>query len=158
MPWAPVQLPGELLGVSWLQRAGGTLFTRSEGRVAAVGFDGENASVVAEVPAGPVVAVADGTLYFPGAEGVEEWKFSDQTRGWSQAAGWPLAGADQQVFRLQVADGALLAGGYSQTWVLGADGAISASTIPWSADLGGAVKTVDGWLVPAGEYGAVPLR
>lgn len=158
MPWAPVQLPGELLGVSWFQRAGGTIFTRSEGRVAAVGFDGENASVVAEVPAGPVVAVADGTLYFPGADGVEEWKFSDQTRQWSQAAGWPLAGADQQVFRLQVADGALLGGGSNQTWVLGADGAILAFTIPWSADLGGAAKTADGWLVPAGEYGAVPLR
>lgn len=158
MPWAPVQLPGELLGVSWFQRSGGTLFTRSEGRVAAVGFDGENASVAAEVIAGPVVAVAESTLYFPGPDGVEEWKFSEHKRHWSQSTGWALAGADQQVFRLHLADGALLAGGHSQTLVLGADGTISAFTLPYSADLDGALKTSDGWLVPAGEYGAVRLR
>jgi hypothetical protein len=56
MPWAPVQLPGELVGLSWLQRSGGIIFARSGERVAALGFDGENASVVAEVVSGPVLA------------------------------------------------------------------------------------------------------
>jgi hypothetical protein len=155
MPWAPVQLPGELLGISWLQRSGGTVFARSEDRVAAVGFDGENASVVAEVPAGPVVAMQDATLYFPGEEGVAEWKFTEQTRRWNRLSGWSLSGS---VNRLHVTDGAILAGGYNQAWVLGEDGAVDSYVLPLNANLGAAAPVPGGWLVPAGDYGAVPLR
>jgi hypothetical protein len=73
MPWAPVELPGELVGVSWLQRAGGVLFARSgEDRIAALGFDGERAALAAEIPAGSVFALQGGSLYFPAGDGVAE--------------------------------------------------------------------------------------
>jgi hypothetical protein len=157
MPWAPVQLPGELLGVSWLQRSGGTIFARSGDRVAAVGFDGESAAVVAEVPAAAVASVNGATLYFPGATGVEERQFSEQTRTWTRGVGWPLA-ASGEVNRLHVANGAVLAGGYNTAWVLGEDGSVVSHALPWGADLGAAAEVPGGWLVPAGDHGTLELR
>jgi len=157
MPWAPVQLPGELLGVSWLQRAGGLLFARSDDRVAALGFDGENASIVAELPARSPLCLQGSSVYFSTETGVAEWTFSEQTRRWRRQAGWKfdLAGG---VYHLHVVDGALLAGGYNKAWVLGEDGSIASTALPWGANLGTAAGDKDTVLVPAGEYGAVRLR
>jgi hypothetical protein len=157
MPWAPVQLPGELLGVSWLQRAGGLLFTRSDDRVAALGFDGENASIVAELPARAPLCLQGSSVYFSTETGVAEWTFSERTRKWHRQAGWKfdLAGG---VYHLHVVDGALLAGGYNKVWVLGEDGSIASTALPWGANLGTAAGDEDTVLVPAGEYGAVRLR
>jgi hypothetical protein len=157
MPWAPVQLPGELLGVSWLQRAGGLLFARSDDRVAALGFDGENASIVAELPARSPLCLQGSSVYFSTETGVAEWTFSARTKKWHRQAGWKfdLAGG---VYHLHVVDGALLAGGYNKVWVLGEDGSIASTALPWGANLGTAAGDEDTVLVPAGEYGAVRLR
>jgi hypothetical protein len=57
-----------------------------------------------------------------------------------------------------VVDGALLAGGYNKVWVLGEDGSIASTALPWGANLGTAAGDEDTVLVPAGEYGAVRLR
>lgn len=156
MPWAPVQLPGELLGVSWLQRAGGTVFARSEDRVAALGFDGENASIVAEIPVTSAMCLQGASLYFATGSGVDEWTFSERTRKWNRGPGWSFANGDS-IYQLHLVDGALLAGGYNQAWVLGEDGTVTSKSLPWGADLGGAVRQGETLFVPAGEYGAVPL-
>lgn len=156
MPWAPVQLPGELLGVDWLERAGGTVFARSEDRVAALGFDGENASVVAEIPVASAMCLQGASLYFATGTGVNEWTFSEQTRNWKRGSGWSFGNGDG-IHQLHLVDGALLAGGYNQAWVLGEDGTVTSTSLPWGADLGGAVRQGETLFVPAGEYGAVPL-
>lgn len=157
MPWAPVQLPGELLGVSWLQRAGGTVFARSEDRVAALGFDGENASLVAEIPVTSAFCLQGASLYFATSSGVDEWTFSEETRKWSRGPGWPFSNGDG-IYDLHLVDGALLAGGYNQAWVLGEDDTVTSASLPWGADLGAAIRWGETLLVPAGEYGAVLLR
>lgn len=100
-------------------------------------------------------ALQNATIYFPGSTGVEEWNFSEQTRRWRRLAGWFLTG---EIQLLHVADGALLAGGYHQALVLGANGSVVPHMLPWGSNLGSATATEGGWLVPAGEYGAVPLR
>jgi hypothetical protein len=158
MPWAPVELPGELLGVSWLQRAGGVLFARSGGdRVAALGFDGENAAVAAEIDAPSVAAVEGPSLYFPAEDGVSEWNFSEASQSWQRAPGW-LFEAGGNIGELHVRDGALLAGNWRQAWVLREDGSVSAGDLPAGAQLGSAVNVAGGFILPAGEYGVVPLR
>lgn len=157
MPWAPVELPGELLGMSWLQRAGGVLFTRSgEDRVAALGFDGESAALAAETPAGPVFAMQGASLYCPADDGVAEWIFSEDARAWQQRPGWVFypRGSIQE---LHVADGALLAGNWRNLWVLREDGSVSANEVPPGAGIGSAAATAESFLVPAGEYGAIRL-
>lgn len=156
MPWAPVQLPGQLVGISWLQRAGGVVFARSSERIAALGFDGENASLVAEIPVNGAFAMQGASLYAATAEGVSEWNFSEQASRWQQGPGWtfqPSIGIGE----LHVADGAVLAGAYGQAWVLGEDGSVSASNLPAGSDLRSAVRSGNSYLVPAGEYGLVPL-
>jgi len=158
MPWAPVELPGELVGVSWLQRAGGVLFTRSGGdRIAALGFDGETAALSAEVAAGSVFAVQGSALYFPTVDGVEEWIFSEDSGAWQQGPGWAFDSRGE-VQDLHLADGALLARGWRCAWVLREDGSLSAGEVPFGADLGSAVGTGGVFLLPAGEYGAFSLR
>lgn len=156
MPWAPVQLPGELLGVSWLQRAGGTVFARSEDRVAALGFDGENASIVAEIPVTSAFCLQGASLYFATGSGVDEWTFSEQTRKWNRGPGWSFVNGDG-IYELHLVDGALLAGGYNQAWVLGEDRTVTPAALPWGSDLGGAVRQGETLFVPADEYGAVSL-
>ena len=157
MPWAPVELPGELVGVSWLQRAGGVLFARSgEDRIAALGFDGERAALAAEIPAGSVFALQGGSLYFPAGDGVAEWIFSEDAGAWQQQTGWVFdpRGSIQE---LHVADGALLAGNWRNVWVLREDGSVSADEVPPGADIRSAAVAAESFLVPAGEYGAVRL-
>lgn len=156
MPWAPVQLPGELAGISWLQRAGGVLFARSGGRVAALAFDGENAPVVAEVEAGSAVAFQGSTLYALTENGVEEWHFSETGARWTKGSGWTFdtsTGASS----LHVFDGALLAGGHEQAWVLRENGSFATVSYPGGSDLGRSDQTGNFLLVPAGEYGAFRL-
>jgi hypothetical protein len=43
-------------------------------------------------------------------------------------------------------------------WVLGEDGSIASTALPWGANLGTAAGDEDTVLVPAGEYGPVRLR
>jgi uncharacterized secreted protein with C-terminal beta-propeller domain len=156
MPWAPVQLPGQLVGVSWLQRAGGVLFARSGPRVAALGFDGENASMVAEVDAGAAVATQGSTLYVLAQSGVGEWEFSDISMQWKKGAGWqfdPSTGASS----LHIFDGAVVAAAYDHAWVLREDGAVLTRVFPAGTDVGRAAQIGNTLFIPAGEYGTLPL-
>lgn len=158
MAWAPVQLPGRLLGVSWLQRAGGVVLTRSGERVAALGFDGENASVVAEVAAGSVVAVQGSTLYSVEDDGVSEWIFNEDSGKWLKGPGWIFDPGDR-IGDLHVADGALLAANPRSLWVLREDLSVSSNDAPAGTVLSLAAAAGEGsFLVPAGEYGPVILR
>jgi hypothetical protein len=125
--------------------------------VAALGFDGENAAVAAEIDA-PSVAVVEGpSLYFPAEDGVSEWNFSEASQSWQRAPGW-LFEAGGNIGELHVRDGALLAGNWRQAWVLREDGSVSAGDLPAGAQLGLAVNVAGGFILPAGEYGVVPLR
>jgi hypothetical protein len=158
MPWAPVQLPGQLLGVSWLQRAGGVVFARSGANVAALGFDGENASLAAEVAAGDCLAMQGSELYTAAEGGVAAWSFSEDSGQWIAGSGWkfdPGYGLSSLSVR---ADGTLLAGNYSGAWVLRGDGSISGSVLPAGSRLDRAAQITGGFLVPAGQFGVVPVR
>jgi len=157
MPWAPVQLPGQLVGVSWLQRSGGVLFARSGQRVAALGFDGENASVAAEVDAGAAVATQGSSLYVLTQDAVLEWEFSESSTGWLRRTGWnfdPSTGANS----LHVFDGAVVAAAYDRAWVLREDGSVLSRVFPAGTDVARAAQSGDTLIVPAGEYGALPLK
>ena len=157
MPWAPVQLPGKLLGVSWLQRAGGVVFARSGANIAALGFDGENASLAAEVSAGDCAIMQGSTLYAAAATGVAEWSFSEASGRWEQGFGWSFD-AGFGLGNLQVFDGALIAGNYRRAWVLREDGSVSGSDLPPGFRLDRAAQFDDGFLVPCGEFGSARLR
>ena len=157
MPWAPVQLPGELIGVSWLQRPGGVIFARSDDRIAALGFDGENASIVAELPASSSFCLQGSSAYLAVDTGVAEWMFSDRTKKWHRQSGWEFDPAGS-IYQLYAVDGALLAGGFNQAWVLGEDGSIASTALPPGADLSAAAGDGNAWFAPAGEHGAVRLR
>lgn len=159
MPWAPVQLPGKLSGVSWFQRGGGVVFARSPVGIAALSFDGENASLIAEVPADGVTAMQAENLYLATPQGVSEWNFSEREARWKQGAGWNFE-PDMGIGELHVNDGAVLAGAYGRTWVLGEDGSVSSYSLPSQSDLSRAEATGsgNGFLVPCGDYGPLLLQ
>jgi hypothetical protein len=154
MPWAPVELPGPLVGFSWLQRAGGVVFARTSSGIAALGFDGEFASLAAEIPVQGAVAMQGATLYEAAESGVKEWTFSESLSAWQAGPGWSFE-PGQTIHSLFVADGALLAGGYGLAWVLGEDGSVQGGALPYSAALGSAAQHGSTFIVPAGAYGAV---
>ena len=159
MPWAPVQLPGQLTSVSWLQRAGGVLFARSSIGIAAIGFDGENASLIAEVPVDGVFTMEGPELYLANTDGVAEWKFSERDARWEQGTGWSFQ-PDLGIGELHVNHGAVLAGAHGLTSVLGENGSVSSYSLPGGADIGSAeaIGAGLGFVVPASDYGAVLLH
>lgn len=156
MPWSPVQLPGQLVGISWLQRSGGVVFARSGSRIAALGFDGENASVAAEVDAGSAVAMQGSTLYALDQSGVAEWKFSQSSASWTKHPGWNFESA-LGANSLHISDGAVIAAAYDQAWVLREDGSVLHRALNPGSDLARASQAGNVLIVPAGEYGALCL-
>jgi hypothetical protein len=101
-PWAPVELPGSLLGVSWLERGGGVIFTQSgldDNDVYVLGFDGEKAAVAAKVDVVSHHAVVTGgnSVYAAGDEVVLRWDFSDRTSLFGAPVSWsiPTPGTQQ---------------------------------------------------------------
>jgi hypothetical protein len=160
MPWAPVEIPGDLLGVAWLQRAGGVLFTKSgdaRDRVAALGFDGERASLAAEVEVGSGAVVTSGRSLFAAHEGgVREWTFSEEKASWQAGDGWSFA-AGYGLDSLRPMDGALLAAGAGEVWALFEDGTILPAPTAGPGEVDHAAQTGNGFLVPAGDYGVVSL-
>jgi hypothetical protein len=94
-PWAPVELPGSLLGVSWLERGGGVLFTRSgldDNGVYALGFDGEKAAVAAKVDVGSnhALVTSGNSVYAAGDETVLCWNFSDGKSLFGTPVSWAI--------------------------------------------------------------------
>jgi hypothetical protein len=94
-PWAPVELPSSLLGVSSLERGGGVLFTRSgmeDNCVYALGFDGEKAAIAAEVNVGSnhAVVTSGNSVYAAGDEVVLRWDFSDATSLFGPPVSWAI--------------------------------------------------------------------
>ena len=160
MPWAPVEIPGDLLGVAWLQRAGGVLFTKSgdaRDRVAALGFDGERASLAAEVEVGSgAVATSGRSLYAAHAGGVREWSFSEQKATWQSGLGWSFS-TGYGLDALQPMDGALLAAGGGEVRALFADGTIESAPSAGPGEVARAAQSGGLFLVPAGDYGVLTL-
>jgi hypothetical protein len=155
-PWAPVQLPGRMLGLSWLQRSGGVLYAASEGRVAAMGFDGEAASVIAEIPAGPAQVIHADTLYSAGETGLEEWSFSQEAGCWSLMNTWDLE-SKNGVQSLHFVAGRLVVQGRNQIWTLGDDRSLGAHDTPVAPNPDKGSGDASSLLVPLGEYGVQRL-
>jgi len=160
MPWAPVEIPGDLLGVVWLQRAGGLLFTRSgeaQDRVAALGFDGERASLAAEVEVGSgAVATSGRSLYAAHGGGVREWSFSEEKVAWRSGPGWRFS-TGYGLDALQPMDGALLASGGGEVRALFEDGTVESAPSAGPGEVTRAAQSGGLFLVPAGDYGVLSL-
>lgn len=160
MPWSPVEIPGELLGVAWLQRSGGLIFAKSGetgDRVAALGFDGEVASLAAEVEVGTGPATTSGQSLFaahPG--GVREWSFSEQKAKWERGPGWSFASGNGLGVPHPM-DGALLVASAGRVWALYEDGMIKTAPTPGWARVSHAGQSDHLFLIPSGDYGAVSL-
>jgi hypothetical protein len=155
-PWAPVEIPGSLLGVSWLERGGGVLFTQSgadDNRVYALGFDGENASVAAEVDVGANRALISkvGSVYAAGDASVRRWDFIENQGVFGSPISWsvPSPGASQ----LKIVGGDPLVFVNNTVHLLKQSGFISLKDLPGSLDLG--LVRYDGvnLAAPTGLYG-----
>jgi len=157
MPWAPVQIPGSLVSVSDWTRSGATIFTRSGDRIAALGFNGESASVVAESSAGFAHVMMGSTLYNASSDGITKREFSSLTGSWGPTTVWLLDQASA-VHSLYVVNGGLAAVSHNQAWILGADNAFAGHDILGNANFTASDRSGDCWVVPAGEYGPILIE
>ena len=155
-PWAPVEIPGSLLGVSWIDRGGGVLFTQSgadDNRVYALGFDGENASVAAELNLGAnrALVLNAGSIYAAGDASVQRWDFIESQRIFGSPISWsvPSPGASQ----LKIVGGDPIVFVNNTVHLLKQSGSISLKDLPGSLDLG--LVRYDGvnLVAPTGLYG-----
>jgi len=155
-PWAPVEIPGSLLGVSWIDRGGGVLFTQSgadDNRVYALGFDGENASVAAELNLGAnrALVLNAGSIYAAGDASVQRWDFIESQRLFGSPISWsvPSPGASQ----LKIVGGDPIVFVNNTVHLLKQSGSISLKDLPGSLDLG--LVRYDGvnLVAPTGLYG-----
>ena len=155
-PWAPVEIPGSLLGVSWIDRGGGVLFTQSgadDNRVYALGFDGENASVAAELNLGAnrALVLNAGSIYAAGDASVQRWDFIESQRIFGSPISWsvPSPGASQ----LKIVGGDPIVFVNNTVHLLKQSGFISLKDLPGSLDLG--LVRYDGvnLVAPTGLYG-----
>ena len=157
MPWAPVQIPGQLISMAEWTRAGATIFTRSGDRVAALGFNGETASVVAEANAGFAQHMIGSTLYAAFSDGISKRQFSSINGAWEPASAWIL-NQGSAIHSLREVKGRLVAVSQNQAWILGSDDNFVGYDIVGSANFSHADLSGDSWLVPAGEYGPILLE
>jgi hypothetical protein len=158
MPWAPVEISGQLIGVPRFERAGGLIFARSGAQaqnVAALGFDGERAWLVSELTLDQAgTAVAGGSVIFASIrDGVGRWDFDESAARWMPAPGWTLGESPGE---LAVMDGALLASAYGKAWLLDADGSFRFVEAAHT-DVAGAAQTGGTFLVPCGQLGVLKL-
>lgn len=156
MPWARVQIPGSLVSMADWTRAGATAFTRSGDRIAALGFNGETAPVIAEAHAGDTHLMAGSTLYTADQDGIARRDFSSSTGSWDLPTTWSLDRASS-IRSLYEVGGGLAAVSHNQAWILGEDDLFSGYDILPDADFSAAWKSGDQWLVPSGEYGPLLL-
>lgn len=156
MPWARVQIPGKLLSITAWSRAGATIFTRSGDRIAALGFNGETAPIIAEAETDGSAIMIASTLYQATADGVVRRNFSSQSGTWDPATIWPLDQASGIHTLLQV-DGSLAAISQNHAWILGDDESFQGYSIIHEANFNAAAVSGNAWIVPAGEYGVLTL-
>ena len=155
-PWAPVEIPGSLLGVSWVERGGGVLFTRSgtdDNRVYALGFDGENASVAAQVDVGAnrTLVASSGSIYAAGDASVRRWDFVESNGGFGTPISWsvPSPGASQ----MTITGGNPFIFVNNTIYALQQSGILRLGDLPGTLDLG--LVDYDGinLVAPTGPYG-----
>jgi hypothetical protein len=155
-PWAPVEIPGSLLGVSWIDRGGGVLFTKGgadDNRVYALGFDGENASVAAELNLGAnrALVLKAGSIYAAADASVQRWDFIESQRIFGSPISWsvPSPGASQ----LKIVGGDPIVFVNNTVHLLKQSGSISLKDLPGCLDLG--LVRYDGvnLFAPTGLYG-----
>ena len=161
---APVDLPGSLIAVPEVSRAGFLFFTRTDGvndagpALQACVYDGLDAFQVAEttVAAAGASAAADRSLWYATGSGVAGLRVDDDGRfealpplrfGWNPAA-------------LEVAGGRLLGADWKRLFEAPTTG--TGATREWTLPTGFALDRVNptaagGWVVPCGDYGVEVL-
>lgn len=155
-PWAPVEIPGSLLGVSSLERGGGVLFTRSgmeDNCVYALGFDGEKAAIAAEVNVGSnhAVVTSGNSVYAAGDEVVLRWDFSDATSLFGPPVSWAIPNPGPQQLELIGKQPFVLS---EQALYRLDPGAVTSLGRPPGWPSLGLVRSVNGiTAIPTGDYG-----
>ncbi|NDB96814.1 MAG: hypothetical protein EBZ78_11760 [Verrucomicrobia bacterium] len=155
-PWAPVELPGSLLGVSSLERGGGVLFTRSgmeDNCVYALGFDGEKAAVAAKVDVGGnhALVTSGHSVYAAGDEAVLRWDFSDATSLFGVPLSWAISNPGPQQLELIGKQAFVLS---EQALYRLDPGAVTSLGRPPGWPSLGLVRSVNGiTAIPTGDYG-----
>jgi hypothetical protein len=157
MPWAPVQIPGSLVSITDWNRAAATIFTRSGDRIAALGFNGETAPIIAEVKVGHTHVMIGSTLYTASSDGISQREFSSLSGSWNPASIWILDQASG-IHTLHNVEGALAAVSHNQAWILGNDGAFTGYDTLGSANFDASARSGEIWFIPAGEYGCQVLK
>ncbi len=161
---APVDLPGSLIAVPEVSRAGFLFFTRTDGAggagpaLQACVYDGLDAFQVAEttVSAAGASAAAERSLWYATGAGVAGLRVTDDGRfealaplrfGWNPAA-------------LEVAGGRLLGADWKRLFEAPATG--TGATREWTLPAGFSLDRVNptaagGWVVPCGDFGVEVL-
>lgn len=156
MAWAPVELPGSLVGVSWLERAGGVVFSRSgagDNRIFALGFDGEKASVGTEVDLGDSRCLLSkgNSLYSASDASVRRWDFSEASASFDSPVQWSLPVSGIRQLEISGTKPWVLAG--SDLYSLEDGSTADRGTPPGWPDLG-LIRSADGnTFLPTGLYG-----
>ncbi|NBU71726.1 MAG: hypothetical protein EBS53_09800, partial [Bacteroidetes bacterium] len=154
--WAPVEIPGALVGVSRLERAGGVLLSRGgavDNLVYALGFDGENAAVAAQIDVGSTRALTSsgGSVYAAGDDGIRRWDFSESTGFFSEPVFWALPSPG--VRQLEITGNGPLALVDSALYTVESNNVRYLGEPPGWPDLTKVRSAQSGWLVPCGSYG-----
>lgn len=156
LSWAPVEIPGALVGVSWLERGGGVLFARAgtgSDRVCALGFDGESASMAAEVDVGSNRALLSkaNSLFVAGTDGVHRWEFSENSATFSPALTWALPGPGP--VELKFSENNLYTRVNNEIYQLTPDQTISVGNPPYLPEFDSLRASENTVAIPTGIYG-----
>jgi hypothetical protein len=139
-----------------VERGGGVLFTRSgtdDNRVYALGFDGENASVAAQVDVGAnrTLVSSSGSIYAAGDASVRRWDFVESNGGFGTPISWsvPSPGASQ----MTITGGNPFIFVNNTIYALQQSGILRLGDLPGTLDLG--LVDYDGinLVAPTGPYG-----
>jgi len=161
--WAPVEIPGALLGFSWLERGGGVLFSRSgagDNRVYALGFDGESASVAAEVDVGAQrdLLSRGSSIYATIDDTTRRWDFSEATGFFGSPFSWKVPGSGF-ITQLEVLGGTPWAFANSTLYRLQANGQVTDfGELPGWPDLKKIRSDGASSALPTGPYGSKKIN
>jgi len=161
--WASVEIPGALLGFSWLERGGGVLFSRSgagDNRVYALGFDGESASVAAEVDVGAQrdLLSRGSSVYATSDDTLRRWDFSETTGFFGSPLSWKVPGSGF-ITQLEILGGTPWVVANSTLYRFPAAGQVTnLGEPPGWPDLTKARSGQTGWFLPCGIYGTYQVK
>jgi len=159
--WAPVEIPGTLIGVSRLERGGGVLFSRSgagDSLVYALGFDGENAAVAAQVDVGSTRAltIRGNSVYAAGDDGIRRWDFSESSGFFAEPFFWSLPSPGSK--QLEITVNGPLVSAENALSTLGNGNIRNLGELPGWPDLTKVRSSQDAWFLPCGPYGTYQFR